>query len=194
MTELQTYHLRVAGEADVDAVLALRRHAEEWMHSAGIVQWTKSEYGARVIKGWIGAGSTFVVSTDDEEIVGSLSLDTGDPDFWTDAELREPALYLYKFIIRSDHRGSGLGDVLLDWSGYRCELAGQLWLRLDCWRDNLGLHKYYLDRGFRHLDTRTHPTRMSGALFERPAELRLAQNAPVRLIDHSLNEQFHPAG
>ncbi|MFI6681997.1 GNAT family N-acetyltransferase [Kribbella sp. NPDC050470] len=188
-----TYHVRVAGDDDVDGVLALRRHAEAWLRAAGIEQWTRSAYGARVIKGWIGAGSTFVVTTDDGEIIGSLSLDAGDPDFWTDDELKEPALYLYKFIIRSDHRGTGLGDILLDWSGYRTELSGNLWLRLDCWRDNSGLHKYYLDRGFRYLTTRSHPTRMSGALFERLAELRLASNAPLRLIDHNLGEQFHPA-
>lgn len=125
---MTTYHVRAAGEQDVDAVVALRRHAEDWLRSAGIEQWTKSAYGARVIKGWIGTGSTFVVETDDNEIIGSLSLDAGDPTFWTEDEMRAPALYLYKFIIRSDHRGTGLGDVLLDWSCYRTEMAGGLWL------------------------------------------------------------------
>jgi len=187
-----TYHVRVAVEDDVEAVLALRRHAEDWLKAAGIEQWTKSAYGARVIEGWIGAGSTFVVSTDDGEIIGSLSLDKGDPDFWTLEELKAPALYLYKFIIRSDHRGNGLGDVLLDWSCYRTELAGDLWLRLDCWRDNAGLHKYYLDRGFQHLTTRTHPVRMSGALFERPAELRLSAGHSAELIDHTLGGEPFP--
>jgi hypothetical protein len=33
-----------------------------------------------------------------------------------------------QFIVRSDHRGTGIGDVLLDWSGYRTELAGRLCL------------------------------------------------------------------
>lgn len=188
-----TYHVRVAGEQDVDAVVSLRRHAEDWLREAGIEQWTRSAYGARVIEGWIGAGSTFVVSTDDGEIIGSLSLDAGDPDFWTDDELKAPACYLYKFIIRSDHRGTGLGDVLLDWSCYRTELAGNLWLRLDCWRDNTGLHKYYLDRGFHYLTTRTHPVRMSGALFERPAELRLARQTAVRLVDHNMGGEYFPA-
>lgn len=189
---MTTYHIRVAGDDDVDAVLALRRHAEDWLKEAGIEQWTKSDYGARVIKGWIGAGSTFVVSTDEGEVIGSLSLDAGDPDFWTAEELTAPALYLYKFIVRSDHRGTGLGDVLLDWSGYRTELSGNLLLRLDCWRDNTGLHKYYLDRGFEYLTTRPHPTRMSGALFERPAELRLARSVPIELLDQTLGgEKFN---
>lgn len=190
---MTTYQVRVAGDQDIDAVVALRRHAEDWLRDAGIEQWTKSEYGARVIQGWIGAGSTFVISTDDGEIIGSLSLDAGDPDFWTDDELKAPALYLYKFIIRSDHRGNGLGDVLLDWACWRTELAGYLWLRLDCWRDNTGLHRYYLDRGFQYLTTRTHPVRKSGALFERPAELRLANKRRVRLIDHTLGGELFPS-
>jgi GNAT superfamily N-acetyltransferase len=189
-----TYHVRAAGEQDVDAVVALRRHAEDWLRSAGIEQWTKSAYGARVMKGWIGAGSTFVVETDDNEIIGRLSLDAGDPTFWTEHEMRAPALYLYKFIIRSDHRGTGLGDVLLDWSSYRTEMAGGLWLRLDCWRDNTGLHKYYLDRGFQYLTTRTHPVRMSGTLFEKPAELRLATDRHAKLIDYTLGGEPFPAG
>lgn len=189
---MTTYHVRAAGEEDVDAVVGLRRHAEDWLRAAGIEQWTRSDYGARVVKGWIGAGSTFVVETEDSEIIGSLSLDAGDPTFWTEEEMRAPALYLYKFIIRSDHRGTGLGDVLLDWSCYRTEMAGGLWLRLDCWRDNFGLHKYYLDRGFQYLTTRTDPVRMSGALFERPAELRLATNRPAKLVDHTLGREPFP--
>jgi N-acetylglutamate synthase-like GNAT family acetyltransferase len=48
---VMTYHVRAAAEQDVDAVLALRRHAEDWLREAGIEQWTKSDYGARVIKG-----------------------------------------------------------------------------------------------------------------------------------------------
>jgi GNAT superfamily N-acetyltransferase len=186
------YEIRAAGTDDMDAVLGLRRHAEEWLKSAGIQQWTASAYGVRVIRSWIDAGSTFVVAGPGGEVIGSLALDAGDPDFWTEDELRAPALYLYKFIIRSDHRGTGLGDVLLDWAGYRTELSGGLWLRLDCWRDNVGLHNYYLRRGFQHLTTRTHPVRRSGALFERPAELRLARDASARLIDRTLNGEVFP--
>lgn len=80
---IPTYSIRTAGEDDVDAVLALRRHAEDWLRAAGIEQWTRSAYGARVIKGWIGAGSTFVVEDAAGEIIGTLSLDAADPDFWT---------------------------------------------------------------------------------------------------------------
>jgi len=47
-------------------------------------------------------------------------------------------------------------------------------LRLDCWKTNLGLHKYYLQHGFDHLGTRDAPGHPSGALFERPTDLQLS--------------------
>ncbi len=140
---IPTYAVRLAVDDDVPALVGLRRHAEQWLHTAG-------------------------------------------------KERSQPALHLYKFIIRSDHRGTGLGDVLLDWACHRAELAGSLWLRLDCWRDNIRLHDYYLRRGFRYLETRTHPVRMSGAMFERPANVRLATDAHVRLIDRTLEDAALP--
>jgi GNAT superfamily N-acetyltransferase len=142
-----------------------------------------------VITGWIGAGSTFVVEDDTNgEVVGTLSLDQADPDFWTEQEASQPALYLYKFILRSDYRGNGLGDVLLDWASYRAERAGAVWLRLDCWRDNEGLHRYYRDRGFRQMPIRKARGRMSGARFERDADLRLARSARVHILDRTSGE------
>jgi len=189
---IPTYAVRLAVDDDVPALVGLRRHAEQWLHTAGIEQWTRSAYGARVIKEWVYAGSTFVVETDTGETIGTLSLDSADLEIWTEQERSQPALHLYKFIIRSDHRGTGLGDVLLDWACHRAELAGSLWLRLDCWRDNIRLHDYYLRRGFRYLETRTHPVRMSGAMFERPANVRLATDAHVRLIDRTLEDAALP--
>lgn len=186
------YRIRIADAEDVGAVLGLRRHAERWLKDAGIEQWTATAYGTHVIKSWINAGSTFVIESPKGDVIGSLSLDRGDPDFWTAEELAEPATYLYKFILLSEYRGSGLGDLLLDWASYRAELAGSLWLRLDCWRDNTGLHAYYGRRGFTHLDTRSHPIRKSGALFERPVELRLVENPALRLKDETLNGELFP--
>jgi GNAT superfamily N-acetyltransferase len=184
------YRLRTATTDHVDAVIGLRKHAEDWLAEAGIEQWTKS--GESTIRDKVFNGSTYVVETTRREVVACLSLDAGDPDFWTPRELREKALYLYKFIIRSDHRGTGLGDLLLDWSCDRAERAGALLLRLDCWRTNTGLHDYYLKRGFTLFDVRQHPIRMSGALFERNARLHLAQASGLRLIDNTDGGVIYP--
>ncbi|EME57976.1 GNAT family N-acetyltransferase, partial [Amycolatopsis decaplanina] len=107
------------------------------------------------------------------DIVACFALAGADPAFWTPAEAAQPALYLYKFILRSDRRGYGLGEVLLDWCAQRAADTGARWLRLDCWRTNTGLHNYWLRHGFRQLDIREHPVRNSGALFERDADTQL---------------------
>lgn len=64
-----------------------------------------------------------------------------------------------------------LGDAILNWASLRAAAAGKKWIRLDTRRDNTGLHRYYLRRGFEHVRT-VFPPRWrteSGALFQRPA-------------------------
>lgn len=177
-----TYRIRPATPDDLDDVIDLRRYAEEWLAAAGVEQWTSSSTGDRVIREHFDDGRLFVVEDQAGYVVASLALGAGDPDFWTPAELREPAMYLYKFIIGPTARGTGLGDVLLDWACHQVEMYRCLYLRLDCHRSNTGLHDYYLRRGFTHLDTRIAEGRMSGALFERLSETRLA-HAAVQLVD-----------
>lgn len=187
MTPTVDYHVRYATPADTDAVISLRAHAEKWLRCKGIEQWTVSSTGERNIRDSINAGTTYVITTGAGDIAASLTLDAADLDFWTPAEAAQPALYLYKFMIRSDRRSRGLGDLLLDWCCARAEMAGALYLRLDCWRSNTGLHRYYQDRGFRAVDVRIAPGRQSGALFERVAEVRTAGgDTRNRLIDDTL--------
>lgn len=183
MTTPLSYRIRTAEHRDLDAVIALRRYAEQWLADAGIDQWTSSATGDRVIKEHFEDSHSFIVEDQTGEVTASLALGDGDADFWTPGELTAPALYLYKFIIGPGARGTGLGDVLLDWACYQAELAWAVFLRLDCHRTNTGLHDYYLARGFYHLGTRTAEGRASGALFERIAETRLAKPARVELVD-----------
>jgi GNAT superfamily N-acetyltransferase len=178
-----TYRIRPASPDDLDDVIELRRYAEDWMAAAGIEQWTSSETGDRVIREHFNDGRLYVVEDHAGYVVASLALGEGDPEFWTPAELAEPAMYLYKFITGPTARGTGLGDVLLDWACNKVELYRNLWLRLDCHRTNTGLHQYYLDRGFHLVDIREAPGRQSGALFERSAELQKATSPRVRLLD-----------
>lgn len=164
--------VREATDEDVDAVVALRIESEQWLHAAGVRQWIDRDRGIRVIRDRIAAGGTYLVVDDDEAVVSSLTLSEADPDFWTSADEPETALYLYKFMITERYRGSGLGDELLDWACVQAENQGKRWLRLDCWRENTGLQRYYLERGFAHVRTVVVAGRDSGALFQRSATLR----------------------
>jgi GNAT superfamily N-acetyltransferase len=166
---MASYVIRAATDTDLDALVALRRYAESWLHAAGIEQWINHTRGVTVIKAGVAAGTTYVVLDDQGEIVASLTLDGPDPDFWTAADAPETALYLYKFMIGPKARGTGLGDSLLDWACDQALQRGKTWLRLDCWRTNTGLQAYYAHRGFTLLRITQVPGRGSGALMQRPA-------------------------
>lgn len=180
---MHTYRLRWSDPEDIDTVIGLRRYAEQWLAAAGIRQWTSSTKGDQQIRNHFEHSRSFIVEDEHDEAVASFALGTGDRDFWTPAELATPASYLYKFILGPAARGTGLGDVLLDWACYQAELVGGLYLRLDCHRTNTGLHEYYMHRGFYPVANRSAVGRDSGALFERIAETRLAVPARVTLVD-----------
>lgn len=160
--------IRTATPDDVDAVVALRIEAEEWLHAAGINQWVDRARGIRNIRDGIAAGTTYVVADDTGAVIASLTLAGPDLDFWTSEDDLDSALYLYKFMIAKRHRGTGLGDELLDWACAQAAQRGYRWLRLDCWRENTALQRYYQRRGFKYVRTVMVDGRGSGALFQRP--------------------------
>lgn len=58
---------------------------------------------------------------------------------------------------------------MLAWAARRATRAGKPLLRLDAWKSNPGLHRYYLSQGFQLVRVVDLPHRRSGALFERPS-------------------------
>lgn len=167
------YTVRRATSADAQDIIDLRLHAEQWLRQAGVEQWTITQRGIDAIQAAIDAGTSYVIQHR-EITVAHVSLAGPDLDFWAKSELDEPALYLYKLMVHSSHRGRGLGDAILDWSCSQAEQAGAAWLRIDVWRSNTRLHDYYRRRGFEYVRTAYAPGRNSGALFQRPTSLRLA--------------------
>lgn len=187
MTHPMVYRVRHATQHDYDDVLSLRCHAEVWLREAGITQWTDRQAGIRSISTRIQEGSMFVVETGAGDPIGCLALGSPDPDFWRPDEQVQPALYLYKLIIRSDRRSRGLGEVLMDWACRRAQESGARWLRMDCWKTNVKLQQYYEQRGFSHVDTRDAPGRNSGWLAQRDVETQTAdpEQLGIMLIDDS---------
>ena len=123
-----------------------------------------------------------VISTHAGDVVGCFALSGADQDFWTPEEAAEDALYIYKIMIRPDRRGSGLGEALLDYATDLAEQMMDVQLRVDCWQTNTGLHQYFLDRGFEHVDTRTAEGRNSGWLAQRHVSLR-CNDGRINLVD-----------
>lgn len=152
------YTIRPATPDDLDAVLALRREAEQWLADNGIRQWTADydEYAVGVLTAWVEGGAAWVVEHDGQ-VVATASLNAEpDPDFWGWLQIahQATALYLGKMIVRRDHAGLKLGDAIMNWACGRVKAAGRTWLRLDVRRDNRRLQHYYVSRGFRWMGTR----------------------------------------
>lgn len=183
MTEPTTvYQIRLAGDADLDALVSLRTYAETWLHAADIDQWTDHARGITSIQAGLNSGGAHVVIDHQGDIVAGLTLAGPDPDFWQDSDQPDTGLYLYKFMLGPTTRGTGLGDALLDWACTQATHQHKTWLRLDCWRTNTNLQTYYTRRGFTLIRTVNAPHRSSGTLMQRPATLH-TYTGPIHLHD-----------
>jgi predicted N-acetyltransferase YhbS len=95
-------------------------------------------------------------------------------------------MYLHRLIVRRKY--SGIGTDVIEWA---CKRAGELgndWVRIDVWTDNIGLHQYYEQRGFRHVRTLDLSDYPSGALFQRKATDRreARTDAVITELTHDL--------
>jgi GNAT superfamily N-acetyltransferase len=166
-----TLTIRKAEPADLDTVDSLREEAVAWLASKGLDQWQPGQ--ARVptrttTADSIARGTCYLAYDRDGNLTGTIAIDDhADCEFWTPAEQAEPALYVHRMIVPSAARGKEVGQVLLDWAAEFATNTGKRWLRLDAWKTNSGLHRYYLARGFRHVRTVDLAHRGSGALFQR---------------------------
>jgi predicted N-acetyltransferase YhbS len=157
---------------DLPAILAMRQEASDWLAKQGINQWaaawpTPEAQSERILSS-IRAGETWMVRDNDGSTAATVALDSfSDPKLWTPAEQQQPSMYLHRLIVRRKY--SGLGTDVIEWA---CKRAGELgndWVRIDVWTDNVGLHRYYELRGFRHVRTLDLSDYPSGALFQRQA-------------------------
>ena len=157
-----------AAAADLPEVLALLNEAAAWLQSRGLDQWPHGFSAARI--GLMISRHEVWLARDDGRPVGTVTISgEADPDFWTAAESREPAVYVSKLAVSRADAGVGLGALLLRWAADYAARIGCDWARLDAWRTNDQLHAYYRQRGWDYVRTVSLPHRRSGALFQRPA-------------------------
>jgi ribosomal protein S18 acetylase RimI-like enzyme len=161
---------RRATPDDLPAIASLYRDARAWLAAKGTDQWQNPVPERRIAQN-IDQGTCWVL-IDDGDVIGTVTVDDfADPDFWTEDDNPDDALYVHRSIVRRDHAGQGLGTELLDHASRLAADAGKRWLRLDAWRTNPELISYYKDQGFTHVRTVWPEDRRSGALFQRPVSV-----------------------
>ncbi|MBY8879096.1 GNAT family N-acetyltransferase [Actinacidiphila acidipaludis] len=159
--------MRPAKPSELGTVEDLLTEASVWLAQRGIDQWQFPPHRDRITHA-IEHGECFIAEMDGT-IIGTITLDAHpDPEFWVADDEPNDALYVHRMAVTRKAAGAGVGAVMLEWASKRAAEAGKGWLRLDAWRTNEGLHRYYTDQGFTLVRIVSLAHRGSGALFQRP--------------------------
>jgi ribosomal protein S18 acetylase RimI-like enzyme len=163
--------IRRAVPGDLRTVLAILHSVSRWLHERGYEQWPEGSpsLGPVRIGAQIDRGEFWIASEDRDPIAVIAVSGTGDPDFWTNAELDEMAAYISKAAVVRTAAGRGIGAMLLRWAVDRAVDYGASVVRLDVWRTNAELQAYYRRQGWEYVRTVPAVGRNSGALFQRGA-------------------------
>lgn len=157
---------------DLDTVMNLLYARVDWLHQRGINQWSTWPRWRPEIEQAITEHRVWILYEDVSYTpVGTMTVSyDGDEDFWTPVERATPALYLAKLATRPDHAGKGLGKLLLEFAMYKARSERLHEVRLDVWRNNPALCRYYQQRGWAYLRTVNAPERYSGVLLTKQVE------------------------
>ncbi|GAA2383479.1 hypothetical protein GCM10010420_01920 [Streptomyces glaucosporus] len=159
--------IRPATAQELPTVEALLTEASEWLASRGIDQWQFPPHRDRIRKA-IRHGECFLAVDEEGRPVGTITVDDyADPEFWTEADDPDSALYVHRMATSRAAAGKNLGATMLDWAAKRAAQQGKAWLRLDAWKTNPELHRYYESQGFTLVRMVDLEHRRSGALFQR---------------------------
>ncbi|MFD8083832.1 GNAT family N-acetyltransferase [Kitasatospora sp. NPDC059722] len=163
--------MRVATPGELFQVEGLLVGAGEWLASLGSDQWQFPPRRTRLLES-MERGECFLAFRDGLP-VGTLTVDgQADPEFWHADDEPETALYVHRMAVAREVAGQAIGARMLDWAADRAAAAGKTRLRLDAWKTNPALHRYYQGQGFTLVRTVDLPHRQSGALFEREVAAR----------------------
>ncbi|WP_019431921.1 GNAT family N-acetyltransferase [Streptomyces sp. AA0539] len=160
-------HIEAARPDQLAVVEALLGEASAWLASRGIDQWQYPPHRDKIMRA-LDEGVCFLALAESGPI-GTIQVDNyADPEFWLPEDQPESALYVHRMAVSRAGAGRGTGAFMLEWAWERAAKAGKTWLRLDAWKDNPGLHRYYEGQGFARVRIVDLPHRRSGALFQRP--------------------------
>ncbi|MEU6079030.1 GNAT family N-acetyltransferase [Streptomyces sp. NPDC047108] len=181
--------VRPAFPGEVGTIASMWREASSWLRSQGSDQWQYPPDLEKISRD-VRRGTAYIAHRR-KAYLGTITLDDfADPEFWSDADSPRDALYGHRIIVLPSAQGFHVGSALLDWASKRARAAGKSWLRVDAWKTNEELGRYYerLDFDFvRRVDL---PHRRSGALYQRSSDTMTNQGPKVvhlEMPQHDIN-------
>jgi RimJ/RimL family protein N-acetyltransferase len=193
------FQVRRASIDQQEIIIRLIDEAGAWLRDEkGSTQWnrpwpTREARDQRIRDGLTG-GRTWIV-WDGDVAAASVTIETtGSPALWSEEELRTPAVYLHRLVLKrsakatSTYAGKRLGARLIAWAaqqGFR-ENPDATCIRIDTWTDNHALHKYYQQQGFEFVAQRQAPDQYpSGRLLQKPIYLAQLEDTSGLVTDES---------
>ncbi|MER7623742.1 GNAT family N-acetyltransferase [Streptomyces sp. NPDC126503] len=168
---------RLAGDADLAAVVRLRDDAARWMLARGVRgQWQPGELGEDHFRRIMERGEVWLAE-DRDRVVGAWELWWEDEDAW--GPQPPTAGYVHRLMVDHGSVPPGTGRHLLGAAEHRVARAGRASVRLDCLAGNARLTAYYVDAGYRivgHKEGKPQPggTPKSFTLLEKPVRIEPA--------------------
>lgn len=167
-SDLGPIRLETALPEELPVVMDILDECAAWLHSRGIAQWVLPQppHEWEKMRGQIALGQVYLVRLEaDWSLIGTLRFEWEDP-FWDDHS--DVAGYVHALAIRNHVRGHSLGTRLLDWAQSHIAAQGRKYIRLDCWKENARLRRYYENLGFRYCGEFV-DRNWVGALYEKEA-------------------------
>lgn len=152
------FAMRPAAADDIPAVEALILARSAWLEERGLPSWRAdaTEVAGQAENAY---GDAWVLADEDGRVIGFTTVQEETPPWgWTEAELTEPAHYLYSTVTDPACRERRPGTVMALWAVDRAAREGRSWVRRGCRFPELVA--YYRTQGFAlvHEVPRTHST------------------------------------
>ena len=164
--------MRKATGDDIETVTRILNEAGGRLADAGLDQWGHGWMPESRMAPMIQRGETYV-AIQDGRAVATVTLSEDPGPFWTPDERAERTIYMGK-LARLTEAPSGIGVMNVWVPGWAWENGYDV-VRLDAWRTNPSLHRFYSTRGWRYVRTEEVHLNKSGVLFERKARPRPGQ-------------------
>jgi GNAT superfamily N-acetyltransferase len=152
---------------DVDELVGLRDRVARWLVERGIQQWQPGEFSVARMRTWVDRGDVYVHRREGR-IVAAVAVLEKDPDIWGDQPA--DAAYVHLLMVDRAHAGAGLGAAALSYAEGRARDLGAHRARLDAVASNPWLRRWYEDRGYEVVGSRSFedPGPFGSLLFEKP--------------------------